>query len=1270
MEKAPTFTLLLCSAILLCGDRACGGPCMQRHLKRHKREWVVPAQKLKENFDYTDRKYVAKIRSDLADSGEKLFYTLTGRGASKDPVNLFIVGENDGLVRIRGILDRERIPKYTLNGVARFQNGTVAEEKIDLNIEVVDENDNPPVFDIQAPATVIESSPPGTVVTKVTATDADEANSLHSKISYSITKQEPTDGAMLFSIDRNTGFISVKNPSIDREKYDSYLLTVKGTDMDGASSGNTGTTQVKIQVVDINDNLPVLEKDEYSGSINENTVDVEVMRFQALDSDLEKTDNWLAEFEIVSGNEDQIFGIHTDPRTNEGVLTLKKPVDFELHPNLQLGLVVTNRAPFVGGAGGGGGGAWVAGGTGGGTWGGTGGGTGVSSGAAGSKLVIGGGKRYPVKIAVKNLPDGPVFRPAVKPLSISESPGDSVSKVIATYKAVDGDTGKPAENVQYAKGFDPDNWLSVNPDTAEITLNKQPDRESPFLVNGTYYAKILCLTKDMPIQTATGTIAIHVEDLNDNCPVLISTQEYLCSGTERFNVTAEDLDANPNGAPLKFTLVSEESMGAWMVEEISDTNTSLRAMEPLWPGLYDITLIIQDQQGLACPEPQHLLLQVCTCSSSNNRTCGVKGADGEMAALKGSSSFGLPAIGILVLAFLILLLMGLLMLTFPCGEGGTMFVDLPFEPKQHLISYHLEGQGEDREVPLKSTPWMISAPAPQTTLMGLKWANTTMAVHNMAAVSKMSAFGGTHLDYQQTEMVEMDSMDMTYFQGMEDSVDLHDALPDHILDDYYSQKTTCLAENYSQKDSLLLFDYEGQGSPVGSVGCCSLLESDDDLQFLSDLGPKFRTLAEVCSGEKIQTEFKPIVSAPPPPRPAAPLASSTTTIVTVASSTVAAPPPPAPVKHVERTVVKKSERSGTLREGMAGQNHTFLVQQPVPLSPPAGQTILVQQPVPLSPPAGQTILVQQPMYYATTPMLQPMNYVVEPQVHNTVLLAERPAANLQGMITVNGPPPGPAQGLMVQGQRVVSSGPAQGQGMVLVERSGGGGQARLERGNSQGMIVVNGPSTDVLTGHVERTISAGHTGMLSLPPSSLKRGERVVIVGKSQGVGPNPVSCNGGQATLAKMESVVLPQGMGGGVGGGMGGGGGQTILVEGGVGFGHLQNPVGALQGPQNFMLAGRHIPHDYMGSEPLVLEQVFQSECNGDYVGGHFMVENPVSLSSGCLRAGALSPVSLGPLTTVGPVPPNLSRQGGVQWVERQGSGGQNKIRSKGEPARKTQG
>lgn len=56
----------------------------------------------------------------------------------------------------------------------------------------------------------------------------------------------------------------------------------------------------------------------------ENTAHGEVMRFQALDDDEVETDNWKAEFDIVSGNEDGIFSIKTDPKTNEGVLMLVK----------------------------------------------------------------------------------------------------------------------------------------------------------------------------------------------------------------------------------------------------------------------------------------------------------------------------------------------------------------------------------------------------------------------------------------------------------------------------------------------------------------------------------------------------------------------------------------------------------------------------------------------------------------------------------------------------------------------------------------------------------------------------------------------------------------------------------------------------------------------------------------------------------------------------------------------------------------------------------
>lgn len=48
---------------------------------------------------------------------------------------------------------------------------------------------------------------------------------------------------------------------------------------------------------------------------------------------------------------------------------------------------------------------------------------------------------------------------------------------------------------RYAKGFDPDNWLTIDENTGAIRMNKAPDRESKYLVNGTYYAKIFSITQ-------------------------------------------------------------------------------------------------------------------------------------------------------------------------------------------------------------------------------------------------------------------------------------------------------------------------------------------------------------------------------------------------------------------------------------------------------------------------------------------------------------------------------------------------------------------------------------------------------------------------------------------------------------------------------------------------------------------------------------------------------------------------------------------------------
>lgn len=63
---------------------------------------------------------------------------------------------------------------------------------------------------------------------------------------------------------------------------------------------------------------------QYSASIEENCLNSELIRLKAIDLDEEGTDNWLAKYFILSGNDGNWFDIQTDPRTNEGILKVIK----------------------------------------------------------------------------------------------------------------------------------------------------------------------------------------------------------------------------------------------------------------------------------------------------------------------------------------------------------------------------------------------------------------------------------------------------------------------------------------------------------------------------------------------------------------------------------------------------------------------------------------------------------------------------------------------------------------------------------------------------------------------------------------------------------------------------------------------------------------------------------------------------------------------------------------------------------------------------------
>lgn len=121
-------------------------------------------------------------------------------------------------------------------------------------------------------------------------------------------------------------------------------------------------------------------------------------------------------------------------------------MNYEDVKDLELGLVVKNKAPpydgpgaNAGGRPGGPGGPGEAtGGTSGSGW------SGGSSWQSGTTF-----KTYPIKINVKNQPEGPAFDPKVKAIPISEGGSSiNINDVIASYPAIDGDTGKPAENVR------------------------------------------------------------------------------------------------------------------------------------------------------------------------------------------------------------------------------------------------------------------------------------------------------------------------------------------------------------------------------------------------------------------------------------------------------------------------------------------------------------------------------------------------------------------------------------------------------------------------------------------------------------------------------------------------------------------------------------------------------------------------------------------------------------------------------------------------------
>ncbi|XP_072881460.1 cadherin-23 [Hemitrygon akajei] len=190
---------------------------------------------------------ILQVRAVDADNGRfsKIEYSLV------DGEGRFGINPETGDIYILAALDRERKDHYTLTAVAKDNPGdnpsNRRENAVQVLVTVLDVNDYRPKFSKNVFSTsVYENEPGGASVVTVTASDLDEGE--NAELQYSI--QGP--GAEAFRIDENTAVITTTRRL---ESYERFNLTIVATDK--GRPPLWGTTQLKVEVIDVNDNRPV-----------------------------------------------------------------------------------------------------------------------------------------------------------------------------------------------------------------------------------------------------------------------------------------------------------------------------------------------------------------------------------------------------------------------------------------------------------------------------------------------------------------------------------------------------------------------------------------------------------------------------------------------------------------------------------------------------------------------------------------------------------------------------------------------------------------------------------------------------------------------------------------------------------------------------------------------------------------------------------------------------------------------------------------------------
>ncbi|XP_038658957.1 cadherin-7-like isoform X2 [Scyliorhinus canicula] len=304
--------------------------------RRVKRGWVWNQFFIVEEYTGTEPLYVGKIHSDSDKGDGAIKYTISGEGAG----TVFIIDQITGDIHATERLDREEKTYYTLRAQARDRlTDRPLEPESEFIIKVQDINDSEPKF-LDGPyvGSVPELSPVGTSVMQVTASDADDPTyGSSARLLYTLVEEQDQ-----FTVDLKTGIIRTAVANLDRERKDHYVLVIQAKDMAGQLGGLSGSTTVTITITDINDNPPRFNQKLYQLSMPESAaIGTTVGKVKAEDVDLGQNSEMTYTLKEEDGSDK--FSVITDTEAQEGIIILRKPLDFETKRTHSLLLEAVNK---------------------------------------------------------------------------------------------------------------------------------------------------------------------------------------------------------------------------------------------------------------------------------------------------------------------------------------------------------------------------------------------------------------------------------------------------------------------------------------------------------------------------------------------------------------------------------------------------------------------------------------------------------------------------------------------------------------------------------------------------------------------------------------------------------------------------------------------------------------------------------------------------------------------------------------------------------------